>query len=83
MDQKASHPHFMQPYFAEIEKVKQEAALIDDLTNNTGDVTDEVDSASSDDELIDLKKKIEREKKKKEVNTHVMKMLRDSAGKKL
>ncbi|KAI9286910.1 hypothetical protein BC943DRAFT_378982 [Umbelopsis sp. AD052] len=81
MEQNTSHPHFMQPYFAQIEKVKEEADLIDDLTltNDTGDATDEVDSASSDDELIDLKKKIEREKKKKEVNTHIMKMLRDSA----
>jgi hypothetical protein len=73
----------MQPYFGQMEKVQQEANLIDDLTNDTGDATYEVDSASSDDELIDLKKKIEQEKKKKEVKTHIMKMLRDNAGMKL
>lgn len=66
-----------------MEKVQQEANLIDDLTNDAGNATDEVDSASSDDELIDLKKKIEQEKKKKEVKTHIMKMLRDNAGMKL
>ncbi|CAO3677841.1 unnamed protein product [Umbelopsis ramanniana] len=79
MEQKSSHAHFMQPYFGQMEKVQQEANLIDDLTNDAGDATDEVDSASSDDELIDLKKKIEQEKKKKEVKTHIMKMLRDNA----
>lgn len=63
-----------------MEKVQQEANMIDDLTNDAGEVTDEVDSASSDDELLDLKKKIEQEKKKKEVKTHIMKMLRDNAG---
>lgn len=80
MEQKSSHAHFMQPYLGQMEKVQQEANMIDDLTNDAGEVTDEVDSASSDDELLDLKKKIEQEKKKKEVKTHIMKMLRDNAG---
>lgn len=80
MRNKANHPRFIQPYLTENERVQEEADTSDDIQSNHQDDVDDVDPSSSDDELIDLKKKIEKEKKSKEVNAHVMKMLRDNAG---
>lgn len=49
-------------------------------SDTEGDL-DDIDSASSDDELADLKQKIEKEKKTKEMRSHIMQMMRDNAGK--
>ncbi|CAO3689884.1 unnamed protein product [Umbelopsis vinacea] len=76
---KANHPRFMQPYLTQNERVQEEADASDDIQSNQQDDVDDVDPASSDDELVDLQRKIEKEKKSKEVNAHIMKMLRDNA----
>jgi hypothetical protein len=73
------HPHFIQPYLDQVDRVQEEANEYSEANDVEGDL-DDVDSASSDDELADLKQKIEKEKKTKEVRSHIMQMLRDSAG---
>jgi hypothetical protein len=74
-----NHARFIQPYLAQTERVQEEADAFDDLVDNdNNDDLEVIHSASSDDELLDLKKKIEREKKSKEVKTHIMKMLRET-----
>ncbi|GAB5591473.1 AMP deaminase [Umbelopsis nana] len=74
-----NHARFIQPYLAQTERVQEEADAFDDLVDNdNNDDLEIIHSASSDDELLDLKKKIEREKKSKEVKTHIMKMLRET-----
>ncbi|KAG2182456.1 hypothetical protein INT43_007386, partial [Umbelopsis isabellina] len=70
---KHGHPHFIQPYLDQIDRVQEEANQYSDTNDPEGDL-DDVDSASSDDELADLKQKIEKEKKTKEAdfdNQHI------------